>query len=384
VSESPFDSVTVEAYGTPRGRFNLASTLDFNFRDWTAFALTTSITAPAEASFELGDDSGWDRLSELVGLGAEFRVFVNDRCRLTGRVEQFTASLDARQSTTQRFCVRTRLSDAACHSAPAGIRLAGQSVKQFVLAVYADLGFTEADFDFRGDVSRDIMTGKTSRGGRPPRALEPLKDDEAKVNPPETCFAAADRHLRRHGFMHWDGPDGKIVVAAPDDEQEPLGVLTARRDGQLNNIVSIDRDQDVSQAPTELGVFGTGGKAGVARAKVSAIRTNADLIARGFRRRAAILDEGMRTRELATRRVAREFSQRNRGLDRLTVTVDGLSYREGREPVPWAPDTTVDVVADPLGGVLGAFYIEDVQMARAAQSGDVTRLSLVRRGAWQL
>lgn len=387
MSAAAVDRVSIEAYGTPRGRSNLSSTLDFNFRDWTSFGLQTSITAPNEASFELGDDTGWERMAELAGLGAEFRVFVNDRLRLTGRVEMLTSTTDAGQSTTQRFCVRTKLSDAVFHTAPANVRLKKQSIKQLVLALYAELGFTEADFDFRGDVSRDIMTGKSTRGGKSPIALDPLKDEDAKVQPPESVFAAADRHLRRHGLMHWDGPDGKIVVAAPDDEQESMGVLWCLRDtgdAQFNNVVSIERTQDVSAAATELGVFGTGGKAGIARAKVSAIVRNDDLIARGFHRRAAILDEAMRTKQLATRRASREMAQKRRDLDRLTVTVDGLSYRDGVELIPWASDTTVDVVAEQLGGALGLFYVESVSMSLDASAGDASQLSLVRQGVWQL
>lgn len=384
---SPFDVVEVEAYGTPRGRANLAASLDFNFRDWTAFSLTNSIMAPAEAAFELGDDTGWERMAELVGLGAEFRVFVDDRLRITGRVEQLTSTSDAAQSATQRFCIRTKLSDAIVHTAPSNVRLKSQSIKQFVLAVYGELGFTERDFDFRGDVSRDIMTGKSSRGGKPLVALEALKDDDAKVQPPESVFSAADRLLRRHGFMHWDGPDGKIVVAAPDDQQESMGVLWSLRspgDAQFNNIVSIERTQDVSQAATELGVFGTGGKAGVARAKVSAVLRNEDLIKRGFHRRVAFVDEAMHTRSLALRRASREMSQKRRDLDRLSITADGLSYRDGQNRIPWAPDTTVDVLAEALGGALGIFYVEAVSMSRSASGGDSSQLSLVRQGVWQL
>jgi prophage tail gpP-like protein len=397
----PFDAVTVEAYGTAG-----AASLDFNYDRWTSLALSNSITAPAEASFELGDDSGFDRMSELVAIGAEFRVFVSDRLRITGRIVNLNSASDARQSSTQRFSVRTRLADAAYSSAPQNVRLAGRTVRELLLAVYGDLGLVEADFDFRGDVSRDVMTGRITKGpdafngrrgvdGRrlaePPKGFEAIEQTEetSKTQPPESVFECADRHLRRHGLLHWDGPDGRIVVAPPNDSQDPIALLlsmrqNAYRDGQWNNVTSIERDQDVSQAPTELGVFGMGGKASFARAAVSATLKNEDLIKRGFVRRAVILDEAMSSRAVAERRAAREFSARNRGLDRLTVTVDGLSYREGAEPVPWAPDTTVDVVAEALGGVLGMYYCEDVQMTRNASSGDTTRLTLVKQGVWQL
>lgn len=382
MSRSPLDVVRVNALGTPQN----ATGFDFNFERWTSFSLKNSITAPAEASFELGDETGWDRVSTLCTLGAQFIVMVNDRPRLAGRIEALSSPSDARQGTVQSFVIRTKLSDAAYSSAPAGIRLKGASIKQFVLACYEGIGLRESDFDFRGDVSRDLMTGKDSRGKRPPKPLEPLKEEQAKVNPPETVFAAVDRHLRRHGLLHWDGPDGRIIVAAPDDQQEPMGALCCYRPpySQFNNIVSIDRTQDVSEAPTVLGVFGVGGGVLFSKSKVSSTLFNQDLIDRGFRRTVVIVDEGLKTKALAGSRASREYATRNRGLDRLSISVDGLSYREGSELLPWAPDTVMDVTAVQLGGAIGSYFVEEVELTRSASQSDMTRLLLVKQGVWVL
>ncbi len=381
MSVSPIDHVRVEALGAPG-----SSAAEFNFEDFTSFSLHSTMLGPSEASFELGDDRAYSRLSELLGLGARFRVFVNDRLRLTSRVEMLDTALSVDRSMTQSFCVRTKLTDAVYSSAPVGVQVRNLSIKQFVLSVYASIGLSAKDFDFRGDVSRDLMTGRTTRGGKPPRPLDPLKEEEAKVQPPETCFAAVDRHLRRHGFMHWDGADGRIVVAAPDDTQEPSYVLRLQggEDGQYNNCVDAQRTQDVSEAPTELGVFGTGAKGGQPRARASATVRNQALIDAGFTRRAAIVDEAMRNKELAARRAARELAQRNRSLERIVVSVDGIAFRDGLDPVPWAPDTTADCYFEMVGGALGLYYVEDVQMARDADNGDRTRLQVVPKGVWVL
>lgn len=392
------DRVIIEAHGTPG-----SEAFDFNFQAFTSFALSNSIVAPAEASFELGDATGWQRLSQLVDLGAQFRVFVNDRLRLTGRVEQLNSALNASQSATQCFVVRTKLSDAAFSSAPQNISLRNVTVRELLIALYERIGISESDFDFRGDVSRDVMTGRITKGpdassgrrGVDGRLVADAKpgferiaesEQDAKVQPPETVYAAADRHLRRHGLMHWDGPDGKIVVSTPNDQQDPIAVLRcqAGEASRANNILSIDRVRDVSQAPTAFAIFGSGGQAGFSRAKVSAMLFNEDLIARGFTRVAIVIDEAMRNQALADRRAAREFAARNRGLERLTVTVDGLGFVDGADRVPWAPDTTCDVVVDLLGGALGVYYVEDVQMQRNADNGDATRLMLVQRGVWTL
>ncbi len=391
------DVVRVSAMGAPvnrspraqaraSNRIGVFRTDEFNFQDWTSLRITNSITHPAEAAFELGDDTGWERLNNLCDLGAEFAISVNDRPRIRGRVEAITAPADARSGMVQSFVIRTKMSDAAYSSAPQGIRLKGASIKEFVLACYEGIGLTEKDFDFQADASRDLMTGKDSKGQRPEKPLDQLKAEQAKVNPPETIFAAVDRHLRRHGLLHWDGGDGRIVVAAPDDTVEPMATLVSRRppNGQYNNILSIERTRDVSQSPTVLAVFGVGGSADFSATKVSSLLYNQDLITRGFRRNVVIIDEALKTKAIAGSRANREFATRNRGLDRITITVDGLSYREAGERLPWSPDTTVDVYTEQLGGAIGTYYVEDVEISRSASASDITRLTLVKQGVWVL
>lgn len=382
MSRSPIDVVRINAVGTPQN----TTLFDFNFQDWTSFRVTNSIVAPAEAAFELGDETGWQRIQTLCGLGAVFCVVVNDRSRLLGRVEALSSPCDADQGTVQSFVVRTKMSDAVISSAPQKVQIKNSSIKDFVLACYAGIGLRESDFDFQADVSRDLMTGKPSKGGRPPRPLEPLKEEQAKVNPPESIFSAVDRHLRRHGYLHWDGPDGRIVVGAPDDQQEAMGMLCCYRfpNGQMNNLLSIERTNDVSQAPTRLGVFGVSSGKDTSKTRLFGERRNQDLIDRGFQRSVIINDEAMKTPSLAEARARRELATRNRGLDRLTVTVDGLSYTEGSYLFPWSPDTVFDVVATHLGGALGNYYLEEAELSRSAQQGDVSRITMVKQGVWVL
>lgn len=379
------DQLTIGAKG--RGGANgEPGRFEMNFKDWTSFSMTSSMVQPAELSLELGDDTGWDRLQDLVQLGAEFACFVGDRPRMAGRVEAVSAPSSAGGSSTQQVVIRTKLSDAVFASAPQGMRLARATIKDFIVAAYSAIGFTEDDFDFQGDVSRDLMTGVDSRGKRPPPAFETLTIEDAKVMTTESVFAAVDRHLRRHGLLHWDGPDGRIVVAAPDDQQDPAYRLRSRRppNARANNICEISRDFDVSTAPTQLGMFGKTGGGNFTKAKVGSVIQNTDLVRAGFRRAVIFIDESLKNKAQTLHRASREFSARSRGLERLNVKVDGLQYREGNALLPWTPDTTVDVTAEQLGGALGTYYLESVTFSRNASQGDTTMLSLVKQGAWVL
>src|SRR5262249_16649732 len=150
--------------------------------------------------------------------GKPFKVYLNDRLRLTGRVLAQEIPGNAATGSTIQIVVRTKVADAYYTSATLETKVEKTSIKDFLVALYKPLGFTADDFVFKANVERDLMTGVGTKGEAKPAELEPIKLEQAKVHPPETIFEAASRHLKRYGLMHWDTPDGKIFVGAPDDE----------------------------------------------------------------------------------------------------------------------------------------------------------------------
>ena len=52
----------------------------------TQYEITTDLTAPSSARFELGDDGTWSAIREALGIGALFSISVNDKPRLKGRL----------------------------------------------------------------------------------------------------------------------------------------------------------------------------------------------------------------------------------------------------------------------------------------------------------
>jgi prophage tail gpP-like protein len=286
-----------------------------------------------------------------------------------------------------RFTIRTKVQDAWYASAAEGIAVKNVSLKDFILALYEPLGYSESDFVFRGSVARDLITGRSSTNqGSDTTDLEPIKLDAAKVRPPETIYEAADRHLRRHGLMHWDSPDGRIVVAAPNDEQDPLYTLTLSRanQGLGNNVLGTTRTRDWSGIPSKVGLYGVGSGRGTSRARVSATAEDEDVIAAGFHRPVTILAEAVKTQALAGRAAARELAARSKSKDSFDVEVDGLSFWDGYVGIPWGVDTVAEVHTDAAGGSCGAYYLHRTILQRNATDGDKTNVSLVRKGVWKL
>lgn len=373
MSKRKLDTVRAEAVGV--------GVLD----RFTSFAIASDLMMPSEANFEVGDDGTWSALEQFVKPGTEYRVFVNNALRLSGRVEVGTVPIDLQGSVVQ-FTVRTKLADAWFASADPRTKTNGVSIKQFLLDLFKPLGFGEADFVFDADVSRNLMTGVSRTSPKPAVDLEPLQEEQAKVNPPETIYQAADRHLRRHGMMFWDAPNGKIVVGAPDDGQEPLYYFRSMfgAQGSQNNVLSATYVNDISEAATVLGVYGAGGKAGFQQAKVRGLVEDADLIAAGFYRPVLIIAEGLKTKALAQRAATREATNRNKKRGGWDIKVDGLSYWNGNTSIPFGIDTVCDVRTSAAGSPSGAYLVTRIESTRDPNNGDMTRLVVLKKGLWVL
>lgn len=373
------DQLEVEAFSSEGER--RIGTFDL----FTSFRCRLSVLDPSEASFEMGDQETYDQLNDFVGLGALFKVRLNRRPLLTGRVVTAQTPNDAMRGTEMQWVLRTLLADARFTSADPKIRVEDRSLKDVIVSAFQRLGLSEADFLFRGDVARDLLTGKPAKGGATPKDIDSLKVDQAKVRPPETIWEFCERHVRRHGLMIWDSPDGKIVVAAPDDQQEPLYHLRMLRppESQYNNLLSANRIRDVSEAASRLSVFGAGSQD--SKGRVRYILDDPLVQSFGFDRQVIILDEGVKTKERAERRARQERAMRARRIDAWQLTVQGLSYSDGDvQGVPFAIDTMVDVVVTTTGGAVGSYHVDTVELVRDAAAADTCVLTCVAPGVWAL
>lgn len=355
------------------------------FTNFTSLQITNDLMAPSEAGFEVGDDQTWTQLEQIIALGKPFRVFVNDTLHMTGRVELTDAPIDPGGGAVVRFTVRTKMADAMYASADPFVTVQSTSIRDFVLEAYSLLGYTAEDFVFDQDTARDLLTGKLSDGSDTPTDLEPLKVDQAKINPPETIHAAVTRHLMRHGLMHWDSPDGRIVVGAPNDFQDPIYRLRMRigSEGRENNILTATRTRDASGVPTKVVIMGSGPKNWL-KAKIRGFAFNADLQEAGFYRPVVLVNEQCKQDDLAQRMAYRMLTDRSKRFDAWVVNVDGLSYWNGSSRLIYGIDTVADVQSDVAGGPAGAYLVHRVVKRVDAAGAQGTELSLLHRGLWAL
>jgi prophage tail gpP-like protein len=356
------------------------------FENFTSFEVVNDITAPSEAAFECGNDRTWEAISKYIALGTKYQVTVNDQLRLTGRVEMSDIPLDAQSGSVVRFTIRTKLADAWYAGADPSVKVQETSLKDFILALYKPLGYTEENFEFNADVARDLLTGVRPKGGSGKKKvdLERMKVEDAKAQATESIYDAADRHLRRWGLMHWDSPDGMIVVGAPNDTQDPQYFIRMMRGarGAENNVLGATRTMDYSDVPSKIYVHG--GTAGEPSKRLKSISTDSEVVAAGFYRPVVIPLHELRIQGLVDRAAAREMSARSKRKDCWEIECDGLSWWDGNRTIPWAIDSVCNIDSDIAGGANGAYYIHRVSLKRDAANGDTANISAIRRGIWRI
>lgn len=393
----------------------------------TRYELVTDLMSPSVARFELGDSGTWAAIAGALKIGGRFTVSVNGKSRMKGRLLTRNLSVSASGGATVQLVLRTRLADAAFTACDPKIGVRNTTLHDVILKAFAKMQLTAADFIFEADTARDLITGR--RSGKPDPsaglryqrakiaaqadsserelllseldqqisdadsrpvdpALTALREDEARPHPPETIWSFVERHLARFGLMIWDSADGRIVVGKPDDSQQPLYIMTARR-GQnavTNNLLSATKVEDFEDVPAELWVFGFGGGRDQSKTKYRALRTDPTLLAVAptLDRSVMILDESIRTPEQAAARARKEMMRRSMQKDCWTLETDGLSYWTGTQPIAYAVDTVADVRVDVAGGASGAYLIHQCTMAGDAENGHTTRLVGSGRGIWDL
>lgn len=370
----PVDKIVVEGEDGTFDRFN-------------SIEISNEIGAPSQCVMDVGDDGSYAELASIIGHGKAFKVYLNDRIRMTGRVVAPNTGGSAAAGTTTQIVVRTIMADAYYASADPKAKVDNTSLKDFVLALYRPLGLTAADFVFTADLERNLMTGVSARGATPAIKVEAIKSKAAKVNPPETIYEAAAKHLKRFGLLHWDTPDGKIYIGAPDDKQIPLYRFACKRGPASfeNNLLDWKRTPDWTDVPTEVSVRGASvGEDAETAKRLRGVAEWADVKAAGFYRPVLVMDDGANSQATADARARRERSNRSKRKDCYDLVIDGWTCWDGDAATPIGVNTTCDIDIDAIGSPTGLYYIHRVVCSGSAQDGSTTAITVVAPGIFEV
>lgn len=348
--------------------------------------LVNDMHGAATLTLTVGDDGSWKDLSRIFFPGEPCRLFCNGRLLFTGRWEANNVATTTMSGAIARLTARTKFADARYTTADVKTKVTDVSIKQFILALFAPLGYVETDFVFDATTDRNLVTGIRGRD-KAPVDLDTLQESKAKVQPGEEIATAATRHLKRYHLAIWEGADGKLVVGAPNDKQLPIAKLRCKRvGGTSNNISAPTRTRDWSELAQRVEVFGSNTNSDAENVPLRGIAIDQDVVdvfnKRGqFARNLRLPLDGPKSLAKADAQAKREIASRRKEKDSWTIETDSWSYWDGNKLIPWALNTTVDVEVDSIGAeATGRYLIHNIVRSLDVVGAASCSLSLAAPG----
>lgn len=357
------------------------------FDRWQTIGLTNDMLSFNEVTVDVGDDGAEADFYRVIRPGELFTVMLNGRPRLSGRSEVLESPITP-EGTRVRWIIRTRFADAWYCSADPSVSVEKTTIKAFVLAQYAKLGYTESDFIFAAGADADLMTGVAKSGAKIDTDFLTIKVDAAKPQPTESVRNAVERHLKRFHLAHWEGPDGKILVGRPSDDVDPRYNLTCRRgpESVRNNVTRATPKQDWSQVPSELWVYGQSTGKDIAGAAIKGVSKDDELLEvygrnKQFYRPVVLQNSEAKDLKEAETMARRERSARSKDKDSFSVQADGWSWwSDAGEQIPYATNTVAFV--DVFNRDPGNYLVTQTQSIMSIDQRATTMLTLVAKGIW--
>lgn len=353
--------------------------------------VVSTIMGPAEATFELGDETALASLPALQH-GMPAIVSVNGHPCIKGRLMSREPSGDTSSGVSVELALETIIGCAQTVSSDPDVSFSTTTLRAFLTALYGRVTGVPSLFSWwpvkivtNYSLERDLLTGRPTKGGKIDPSIEMVLGESVKVQPPEAIYETAAKNLRRFGVGHWDTPDGNIFVGKPDETQAPIGRFVLKRGpaAVANNVIRVRRSEDWRGVPSVVRTHGIQGAPEVNWAPIVGEASYADVTAQaGYRPvivKGSIIGENLAQ---AKGQAKRELAVRSKRKDALELEVDGWAWWDGSALIPYAPNTMWDVDLDVLGGVQGSYLCLSVSRRLDPRGGPTTTLQLTARGTF--
>lgn len=224
--------------------------------------------------------------------------------------------------------------------------------------------------------STSSARARRGRGGLIGADVQRVPMREARPHVGETVWEFIDRHCRRFGVMPWIDPRGRLILGAPDYDQEPLFRLRRVLGGdgnEPNNILEGGFTEGWSELASEVTVYGRSHGSDASRSRFVGHATN-PLV--HVYRPVVLQDASCLSSEEAQRRAEAEIGAQKEEAFSLEYEV----AHHGQGSRLYAVDTVIDVLDEEVG-IEGLFYCAARTFTASRKEGAKTRLRLVPLGA---
>lgn len=382
---------------------------------WQSYEITSDLTTPADAfSLTVPMAGTYDQRREVIRRmreGVRVSVYINaepdagttiEALQMTGIIDNLSVT-GGRGGTVLRIQGRDNgglLTSAMVDprltvtSSTRLVALIGDLISDFGMEVVTDTalarqeltGMSQSESATALGRARARSDGSTSarasaraqrgHGGltRPEVGRVSVRDARPRMR--ESTWEFIDRHCRRFGVMPWVDARGRLVIGAPDYDQEPIMRLVrtlAPTANEPNNILEGGSVESWEGLASKVTVYGRAHGNDGSRSRFVGHATNPNV---DIHRPMVIHDPSCRSTEEAQRRAEEEIGRQRE--DAFSLQYDVPHHGQGSRL--YAIDTVVDVL-DEEGAVEGLYYVVGRTFTCSRQEGAKTRLRLVPLGA---
>lgn len=324
---------------------------------WSRYDIDSDLLIPADAwQVELGLPRG--EFPPAVAPGERIEVRVGSDPVMTGRIDEIAHRVS---KDTHTLSISGRDGAAVLVDCSAPIFTAKQAtLAEIVANVARPLGVTRIRIDAAASAARE----------------------KVNVEPGESAWDTIVHAAEANGLWPWFEPDGTLVIGGPDYSKAPVASLVMRRNGQGNNLVSLDLAQSMAERYSDFTVLGQGHGTSVeaGRHALRAAVKDSELSNRGIYRPRIVVDYDADNTGIARARARKLLSDsRLRGLT-LTAIVRGHRTSDGQL---WQPGQRIHVLSEPHG-LDGIYFLMARKFMGGRGLGSTSRLVLKEDGVWVL
>ncbi|MDO9053849.1 MAG: phage tail protein [Gallionella sp.] len=328
--------------------------------DWSSYEVDSDLLTPADAWHVTLGMSGGQMPPDVVA-GAPVVVKVGGDTVMTGRIDEVSHQV-SKASHTLTLSGRDGAAVLLDCSAPIfTARMA--SLDEIIAKVVRPMGITKIRIDAEATSTREKIN----------------------IEPGDSAWDVLSHAAEANGLWPWFEPDGTLVVGGPDYSLPVVATLVLRRDGQGNNVISLDKTDSVAERYSQVTVLGQAHGTETEPGK-HALRASEKDIGISWYRPKIVSDHEADNTDICRKRARKLISDsRLKGLT-LTATVQG--HRIGSTDgvgvgLLWTPGQRIYVVSEPHG-VADIYFLMARKFTRSRSDGTRTTLTLKEDGVWAL
>ncbi|USE78058.1 contractile injection system protein, VgrG/Pvc8 family [Cupriavidus gilardii] len=324
---------------------------------WSSYDIDSDLLIPADAwQVELGLPRG--EFPPVVTEGERVEVRIGQDKIMTGRIDEIAHRV-SRGGHTLSLSGRDGAAILVDCSAPIFVSKQA-SLQDIVANVVKPLGISRIRIDAAAVATRE----------------------KVNVEPGESAWDALVHAAEANGLWPWFEPDGTLVVGGPDYAAPPVASLVMRRDGNGNNVESLQHVRSIADRYSDITVLGQahGTSVEAGRNALRASVRDPALANRGIYRPRVYIDHDADNTAIARSRARKLLSDARLRGRTLTATVRGHRTSGG---VLWSPGQRVHVLSEPHE-VDAVFFLMARKFTGGRGRATTTTLTLKEDGVWVL